>query len=121
MKLQRIGYFRELCHGDLDGPSLRDSVQQQANYDVKSVANYLRTAPVLYAHFGLVQDILNPSHSYIGSANIRTDGVWIWPEDLAYYMEHYNIALPLDFLEHVKLRRYQSPTNHELNLVELEF
>jgi hypothetical protein len=120
MKLRRLGFFRELRHGDLDGPSLKDLVQPQADYDVRPVAKYLHTAPVMYTHFGLVQDVLNPAQSYIGPVDIRTDGVWVWPEDLAYYVERYYVVLPLEFLEHVRLRMYHPPTEDEINSAELE-
>src|SRR5262245_5146912 len=113
MKLRRIGFFCELPHGDLDGPSLKDAVRPQANYEVKSVAKYLRNAPAMYAYFGQVQDVLNPTQSYIGPTDVRTDGVWVWPEDLAYYVEHYNVVLPMEFLEQVKLKLYP-PTEDEI-------
>ena len=31
----------------------------------------------------------------------RTDGVYSWPTDLAYYVERYHLRLPDDFVAHV--------------------
>jgi hypothetical protein len=121
MKLRQLGFFRELHHGKPEGPSLVESVQQKADYDTAAIVSYLRSASIWYNHLGIVHDVLNSSHPRIGAAHIHTDGIWIWPEDLAYYVEHYNVALPSDFLDHVKLRMYRPPKEHEINFAELEF
>lgn len=33
--------------------------------------------------------------------NTRTDGVYSWGEDLAYYVDQYNLRLPEEFVQHI--------------------
>ncbi len=40
----------------------------------------------------------------------RSDGVWLWPDDLGHYVEHHNIVLPDRFLEHIRALKYQAPS-----------
>jgi hypothetical protein len=35
-----------------------------------------------------------------------SDGVWLWPEGLAHYVEHHAVRLPDEFLDHVRNRDY---------------
>jgi hypothetical protein len=36
----------------------------------------------------------------------RSDGVWLWPEGLAHYVQHHDVRLPEEFLSHVRNRGY---------------
>jgi hypothetical protein len=120
MKLLHVGFFRELRHGEPEGPSLIEAIRPKADYDRRLVVSYLRSSPILFAYPGVVRDVLDSSRLIIGAGHIRTDGVWAWPEDLAYYVEHYNVALPSEFLEHVKLKVDHPPTEAEINFAGLE-
>jgi hypothetical protein len=33
---------------------------------------------------------------------IRSDGFWVWSDVLPYYCKKYNIAIPSEFLEHMR-------------------
>ena len=39
-----------------------------------------------------------------------TDGVWIWPWELFYYVENFNISLPDDFISHAKRNNWIIPS-----------
>lgn len=40
------------------------------------------------------------SHGALGRSDM-TDGVYVWPEGLAHYVEHHNVRLPHQFVQHV--------------------
>ncbi len=57
----------------------------------------------------VVCDVLDESKGVIGSLEILTDGEWIWPSDLSYYLQNYHIKLDERFIDHIKkiTGRYQ--------------
>ena len=57
----------------------------------------------------LLHDELNEQRPIIGPLIIHSDGVWQWPADLAYYVDHYHVALPAEFLTHLERQRFQPP------------
>ncbi|MEN0065588.1 MAG: hypothetical protein AAGA48_25835 [Myxococcota bacterium] len=117
-KLKRAGFFAELPHGDEDGPSLGDARNETPQPHEARIVAYLREAPVLIEESDNVADVLDPSGEWIGPASIHTDGVWAWPADLAYYVEHYHVNLPTSFVEHLVDRGYALG---EIDLEAIEF
>lgn len=43
-----------------------------------------------------------------------TDGVWIWPEGLAHYVEKHDVILPDDFVQHAARQQWKVPANLDL-------
>src|SRR5215469_9059736 len=39
----------------------------------------------------------------------RTDGVWVWPTSVEYYLRHHNFGLEPDFRRHVEAQGYRVP------------
>lgn len=120
MKLRKLGFYCELKHGDPNGPSLKNAVRSSVTYHKDDVVNYLRYAPVLIASPGVVCDVLDSTCPIICAPNIHTDGLWVWPEDLAYYVNKYNVELPDEFLDYIQSGARRPPTEDELNMTELE-
>jgi len=55
----------------------------------------------------MVPDILDVSAGYIdGGPYLLTDGEWMWWKELAYYVEHYHISLPDDFVAHMQQNNF---------------
>jgi len=48
-----------------------------------------------------------------------TDGVFVWPEGLHHYVSRYNVVLPEEFVEHMKLNNFNVPEN--VKIVPEEF
>ena len=48
------------------------------------------------------QRVLDPSKAKVTPSHVMTDGIWVWPYDLAYYVEAYHILLPEEFVAHVR-------------------
>jgi len=114
-----VGFFRELKHGRADGPSLREAMRDKGKPGESRIAAYLRTAPILCHALGPVTDVFEPKGDYICAPNIHTDGAYAWPEDLAYYVERYHVALPEDFLSHLATAKWKAPADVDTSAIEL--
>ena len=121
MRLREVGFFRELEHGDRDGPSLRDAVTESPRQDREHLAGYLRSGSVIAATGGmLVDDVLDPERTNVAELMVLTDGEWLWLSDLAYYFEEYKVALPEDFVDHMRALDWTPPSLSDDELVALE-
>lgn len=119
MSLQRAGFFRELRHGSHAGPSLRGQIQQAGPIEEGLIVRYLENGAVLAATGSLVDDMLDPRNRGIARLEIVTDGRWVWPRDLAYYVQNYHVRLPSGFVEHMRQNGWQPPDLPKGDLVRL--
>lgn len=117
--LTPVGFFRELKHGRADGPSLREAMRDKGKPGESRIAAYLRAAPIMFHALGPVTDVLTPKGDYICAPNIHTDGAYAWPEDLAYYVERYHVALPAEFLAHLSAAKWTAPAAVDTSTLEL--
>ena len=125
MIISRAGFFRELPHGLPDGESLRGAVSSglAADQDVEKLRQYLWGNTVLAASAAMVDDVLDPTATAVAPLELVTDGAWVWPRDLAYYVEKYHAAVPLPFVLNIELHGWEQPllTRDELVQVETAF
>ncbi|WP_248966332.1 hypothetical protein [Sphaerisporangium perillae] len=117
--MREVGHFRELRHGRPDGPSLVDAVGQGRYLDRGQIADYLMTASVLAVTGSMVDDVINPEKKRVAPLEVATDGEWIWPRDLSYYVREYGVALPTEFVDHIRRARWTSPQLSHEQLAEL--
>lgn len=99
--MRPIGFYRQLRHGQPDGPDLEAQRAKGEPVDEatrRSVAQYLRECYVIAATSQRAGDALNPSKADVSPINIHTDGTYVWPEDLAYYVETYGVPVPTDLV-----------------------
>ncbi|MFJ2191222.1 hypothetical protein ACIOJE_25380 [Kitasatospora sp. NPDC087861] len=120
MTVENLGFFREFPHGDAGGPSLLDCVAKGDARIKGLIAGYLEQGAVLATTGQRVFDVLSDEKHDAGSLAIITDGVWMWPGDLAYYVRKYNIALPESFVGHAESLNWTPPelSRSELLLIE---
>jgi hypothetical protein len=115
--IRRLGFFRELGHGDEDGPSLVEARQTAPTMDQDHMAQYLDAGRTVAATGVLVDDVFDPGITGVAPLELVTDGAWVWPRDLAYYVRQYNVSLPEDFVSHVRKRAWQPPALTDAELV----
>ena len=108
-RLRPVGFFRELDHGMPGGPSITDSRSGEAHTDETKIISYLSGGHLLIATPGVVRDVFSPDGPLIGSPHVMTDGDWAWPRDLPYYVQRYHVALPGDFVEHMRRNGWDVP------------
>lgn len=90
-----FGFFREQSNAMGSTLSIRDFIVGQRPDDARAAA-YLRAGTVLLEADELVRDVLDPAAAVIGTLCLRSDGEWIWPDDLAHYTQVYGLRLPTE-------------------------
>lgn len=118
-ELSKVGFFRELEVGSPDDPSLSASVRASAQPDEAQLARYLSGGAVLATTGQLVTDALSDDPAPVARLDIRTDGEWVWPDDLSYYVTRYHVELPAEFVSHAASRRWEPPLLSEQELEAL--
>jgi len=71
------------------------------------LVSYLKIAPIVQMFFGTSYCRFECGEANMGSIE-RSDGVWIWPDGLAHYVERHDVRLPDEFLAHVRRNRFDS-------------
>ncbi len=120
MALLRAGFFRELRHGDSDGPSLREARDTGQGGDDETIGAYLRAGNILAATAMPVDDILDATKTNIADLTLMTDGTWLWPSDLPYYVETYGVAVPAGLQDHIVAHLGNPPKLSARELAALE-
>jgi hypothetical protein len=107
--LRGVGFFRELPYGDQNGDSLENAVAKASLENIDRIISYLKSGVAGAVAPGISRDFLSPRHEIIGSLALRTDGEFLWPSDLAHYVEKYRVGLPVAFLKHMEINDWQVP------------
>ncbi|KAB1162258.1 hypothetical protein F6X68_00850 [Micromonospora sp. AMSO12t] len=113
--LRFAGMFRELGPVGLDlvQESIFDNVSAEELPDVDEVVRYLRGGYVLIDMMDLADDPFDSTRQIMNGSTIRTDGDWLWRDDLAYHVHRHRVALPDEFLALIRERRYTVPHRDE--------
>ncbi|MFF4277073.1 hypothetical protein [Streptomyces sp. NPDC001536] len=98
---------------------LAQSVSDKALPDSAEISAYLKSGPELFSAMGARRDILTGAELILGADSIRTDGDWLWREDLHYYFSRYHVRLPEEFIALIRERRYEVPQLSAEQLREL--
>ena len=120
MKLKRFGFFRELPHGESEGPSLRALVREGPSENEEAVIQYLESGVAFVACAGPVEDVLDPEAGLIGPPHVLTDGVWAWPTDLIHYVRKYHVPVPDAFRHHMEAKNWKVPASGGIDLTQFE-
>ncbi len=117
--LRPLGFFRELKHGDPDGPWFHEMRDGYGDGNRSAPVRYLTNGALLAASGTPACDEFDPSHPLIGPLYVLTDGTWIWPSDLPYYVDRYGVALPEEFLVHAGRQQWTPPQLSHEDLVRI--
>ncbi|MFE3984324.1 hypothetical protein ACFXPR_07555 [Nocardia tengchongensis] len=88
-------------------PALRESGAGEPIEDRKLVVRYMKAGTPVFDVPGDVSDLIDPAKSIRSGPSLVSDGEWIWRVDSIYYLENYTVAIPAEFLDHVRGRNYQ--------------
>jgi hypothetical protein len=98
MKLERIGYWSNGTQSRW--PDVSGFVDETWSDDLRDdVADYLKRGFVARAYLGKSECRIY--RETVGSLEL-SDGVFVWPEGLAHYVQKHSVRLPTRFLTHVQ-------------------
>lgn len=75
--------------------------------EIPALQSYLTQAPVVLAAPGNAQDELVPSAGQVIPRAFHSDGVWVWPASVGYYLARYQLPPSDALLAHIRMRSYQ--------------
>ncbi|MGV9322224.1 hypothetical protein [Streptomyces sp. NPDC003660] len=106
---EQVRLYREL--GALEGgaPSLRDAARAVGERDEGRVLAYLDACPEIYTTMGAERDVIADDVWITGAGSLITDGTWVWPIELAHYVRRHHVALPHEFITHIRAQNYVCP------------
>ena len=100
--MKPIGFFKEFRGGDY--PSIKDLAGRGNRGNVEHVLEFLAKGKVHVVSPGIIRDPLVEIRPIIGAAHILAFEEWMWPQELGYCVERYNVLLPEEFLAYVEAR-----------------
>ncbi len=74
--------------------------------EIMRIVGYLKSAPTVLFGRGLDPDAWAPQDPPAVPRTFSTDGTWIWPGALTYYVQKYGMPPESDLLEHIRSRDY---------------
>ncbi|HET6499996.1 MAG TPA: TNT domain-containing protein [Amycolatopsis sp.] len=83
--------------------------QELDSDELDRLFEYLSTAPVVLSERGLDLDRLAPAPVPKVPVAFHTDGVWIWPAAVNFYLQEYNVAPESELVAHVRSTGYSLP------------
>ncbi|MFE9027592.1 hypothetical protein ACFYOA_15185 [Streptomyces iakyrus] len=99
---------------------MRDAVRPSGEPDESSILDYLRSGTGIWSEMSAGPDVLDPdAPDMTGIGSLYTDGTWLWREDLTYDVATYHVALPNEFVEHIRTLEYRAPVVSESRLVDI--
>jgi hypothetical protein len=119
MEVKAFGLFRELKHGDPSGASIHDHLRDEPHPDAERIQRYLSSGVPLLGGSGVTRDVLSPTKEVVGPMMLVTDGEWIWPADLAFYVRKYNVALPEELVEAMRRKNWKIPDLTEEEILRI--
>jgi len=117
-KLIRVGFFREMPHGEPTDPSLKAERKDVAAPHQDKLAAYLEAGHLYIATPSPTKDVLD-GRTLISPPHYLTDGRYVWPGDVAHYVRTYNVRLPIAFLEHVVANGFAVPASLDVSQLAL--
>lgn len=97
-----IGVFKELEDTEAELESIHDFANKLSKPEWDLIVKYLKESVHVMTYMGVSFDPFATGRKAIsGGYSICSDGEWIWRVDLLYFVEHYRIGLPREFIDHV--------------------
>ncbi len=123
MNLIRQGYYREMPYAEDTDPSILDSIGKSNPEEIDNICSYLNSGIVLITCCGTSTDVIKPENGIAGTPSVMTDGTWVWPGDLSYYVKNYQLALSPEFVSDMRIKNWtiaMKDTDVDFTSVEIE-
>nr|CEL15154.1 hypothetical protein [Kibdelosporangium sp. MJ126-NF4] len=80
-----------------------------AESEKDAILSFLDNGRVVLSSRGYTADLLHPERESLVPMAFLTDGRWVWPAAVAYYLRQHGIALAPDFVQHIRSSGYRPP------------
>lgn len=77
--------------------------------ELEPVADYLEQAPIVLAARSYDTDRLDPNRNPSVPMTFHTDGAWVWPGAVGYYLRQHGVAPEPDLLAHIRGQGFRIP------------
>lgn len=118
-----FGFWKEYGEDYNNFPSIISFISNEINnnYPKFQLLDYLKNGHVITSTSRSA--FQNPFTSQIesGAISIRTDGKWIWLDNICDFIEHNNLVIPFSFYENIKKNNFIIPKENSFNLEDLEW
>lgn len=106
-----FGWWREHGHGADECPSIYDFVNPSLLSPVECglVVQYLRSGRADGCTSKMSFPCIFTKRRVVGTVCVRTDGVFYWFDDVAYYVEGFNVCVPMNFFRHMVDHNFKIP------------
>lgn len=107
--MRYVGFYSELFYGDAVDGALRDVERALPDPDQEAVLKYLHMAAwIVHSHFLGEVPVAKDQAGPFASA-VVTDGLWVWPGNLADNVKRYHVKLPDGFMEAMRANNWTVP------------
>jgi hypothetical protein len=100
-------------------PTLKELISDTPQDHEAEIAIYLEKSPNYSALGKVVRDALDPACTIPLYPGTNTDGLYLWPLELAHYVRKYHVRLPEQFLERMKSLDWNPPPKTAINFKNL--
>ena len=117
-----FGLWKELGDQYASCPSIYSFVDPQLNaeYEVDRLCRYLETARVIATTSRRNFPCVITGERFGGSLSSRTDGIWLWYDDLSHYIREHGLVIPNKMLKHIEKNSYNPPPVTDRDIEKLE-
>jgi len=119
IQLRPCGFFKEFAYSEGDFQSVKAAVCDEPQDDEQLVIAYLKNGHLFVISPGVNQDVIACDGSLASPSGIQTDGVWMWPLELAYYVKKYHLKLPSEFIAHLQANKWEVPFISETTIAQI--
>jgi hypothetical protein len=78
--------------------------------EMSALTAYLTKAPVALATTKTGEDEMSPGAGLVVPRAYHTDGEWIWPAAVGYYLHRYHLPPQPDLVDHIRARGFRMPS-----------
>lgn len=99
-RLKAVGFWRSPTECLIVWPHPKELVRDWENDEKNKVVEYLCSGVIINEQFGYGEprfsDIKDPTKLGCGE---QTDGEWLWPESLPFYISNYDVRIPQELID----------------------
>jgi hypothetical protein len=108
-RLRPVGFYNLVGRSVVDGSHIKDAIRTEPHPHEQQILDYLGDGVCAAACGGVMPDPVDPNLPEMLGLDIKSDGVWEWPQYLPYFVRTYHLTLLDEFVEHMKANDWRVP------------